>query len=157
MIKNNQTSYNKGFSILEVILAAGIFSIFSAAALMFMFSGLKGEQQGNNAQTALAYAREGLEAVRAIRDNSFDDMADTEGKGLDFSGGKWSLSGDHDNFDIYKRVISINAVKRDTDQNIVSGGGTDDPDMKEIISTVSWNSLSGQSVSVDLKTYLSRR
>ena len=60
-----------------------------------------------------------LEAVRAIRDNSFDDMADTEGKGLDFSGGKWSLSGDHDNFDIYKRVISINAVKRDTDQNIV--------------------------------------
>ena len=95
--------------------------------------------------------------MRAIRDNSFDEMADTEGKGLDFSGGKWSLSGDHDNFDIYKRVISINAVKRDTDQNIVSGGGTDDPDMKEIISTVSWNSLSGQSVSVDLKTYLSRR
>jgi len=146
----------KGFSVMEIILAAAIFCIFSSAAISFLFLTLKTETQSEQAQTALQYAEEGIEAVRAIRDDSFDRLSDTEGSGLVFSDDKWDFGGDYDEFGIFKRTIAINEAKRDGDNNIISEGGEDDPNMKKIVSSVSWTSPSGGNVSVEITAYLSR-
>jgi prepilin-type N-terminal cleavage/methylation domain-containing protein len=152
-----KTSYhNKGFSILEVVLAAALFCIFSTAAISFSFQALQAERQALQAEIALGCATEGIEAVRAIRDNSFDDLSDTNGSGLRFFDGHWQFDGDHDDYGAYKRVISIKTAKRDGDGNIITDGGTEDADMKRAVSSVSFLAPSGQTISVDLDTYLSR-
>jgi prepilin-type N-terminal cleavage/methylation domain-containing protein len=146
----------KGFSILEVVLAAALFCIFSTVALSFSLQTLQAERQANQAEIAFGYATEGIEAARAIRDVSFDSLSDTNGSGLLFSDGHWQFDGDHDDFGVYKRVITIKTAKRDGDGNIVSDGGAEDVDMKQVVSSVSFLSSSGQQVSVDLDAYLSR-
>jgi len=156
MRKKINNSRAKGFSILEIILSVAIFSIFSAAAVTFFMSALSAEQQSLQYETASSYATAGLEAVRAIRDDSFDNLNNMDKSGLEFSNDKWKLSGESDSFDIYKRVISISDVSRDGDGNIVSSGGTMDPDMKKIVSVVSWTDSSNQTASTELETYLSR-
>jgi prepilin-type N-terminal cleavage/methylation domain-containing protein len=153
-IKSKQLS---GFSLIEVILAVAIFSIFSAVAITFSFQALQVERQGNEKELAIGYAEEGIEIVRAICDDSFSNLNDTESSGLEFSNGKWNFSGENNELSIFKRIISVYTVKRDENGNIVDDNGTDDQDMKKIISSVSWNTASGQAVSVDLETYLSQR
>lgn len=155
-MKKKLIENNKGFSLVEIILAAALFCIFSASALLLLFSSLKAEQQGNQTQTALSYATDGIEAVRAIKDDSFDRLVDTEGSGLVFSGGEWDLSSDHDDFEIYRRVVSISPAERDGDGNIVSSGGTEDLNMKRVLSFVSWTTPSGKDVFIELEEYLSR-
>jgi prepilin-type N-terminal cleavage/methylation domain-containing protein len=146
----------KGFSILEIVLAAAVFCIFSAAAVSFLFLTLKAETQSQQEQSAIQYAQEGLEAVRAIRDDSFDRLSDRDSSGLDFSDGKWDFKDDYDSFDIFKRTIAIDTAKRDGENNIISSGTADDSDMKKVVSSVSWKTSSGEDVSVEMTTYLAR-
>jgi prepilin-type N-terminal cleavage/methylation domain-containing protein len=155
-LKSYHPNINKGFSILEVVLAAAIFCIFSTVALSFSLQALQAERRANQSEIALGYATEGIEAVRAVRDVSFDNLSNTDGSGLRFSDGHWQLDGDHDDFGVYRRVITINQVQRDGDGNIVSDGGTEDLNMKRAVSSVSFLSPSGEQVSVNLDTYLSR-
>jgi prepilin-type N-terminal cleavage/methylation domain-containing protein len=153
---NIKSSHDQGFTILEVVLASALFCVFSAAALSFMLQALRAENQAHRAEIALTYAAEGMEAVRAIRDDSFDNLSSTGGAGLIFSGDHWQFDGSYDEFDIYRRTISVTSAMRDGDGNIVVEGGTEDLNMKRIVSSVSFLSLSGQQTSTELTTYLSR-
>lgn len=146
----------RGFSVLEVILSAAIFCVFSSSAVTFLLTGLKAEQQAVQAKNALYYASEGLEAVRAMRDISFENISDTTGSGLRFSDGQWRFAGEYDEFENYRRVISIFPVRRDSENNIILNGGHEDSDMKKITAQVFWTAPSSQTVSVELNTYLSR-
>ncbi len=156
MRKKINKLYLKGFSILEVILSVALFSIFSAASITFFLSALSAEQKSLQYSAAATYASVGLEAVRSVRDGAFDDLNNTDNSGLDFSDGKWKLAGENDHFDIYQRTISISDVARDGDGNVTASGGTTDPDMKKIVSTVSWPDGAGRTVSTSVETYLSR-
>lgn len=156
MIKKLKNLHTKGFSILEIILSVAIFSIFSAASVTFFLSALSIQQQSLQYSAAATYASAGIEAMRAVRDDSFDNLNNTDKSGLEFANGKWKLSGENDHFDIYTRVISISEVSRDGDGNVVTSGGITDSDMKKIVATVSWTDASGQTVSTAVETHLSR-
>jgi hypothetical protein len=152
--RTKKNNLKRGFSIMEIILSAAIFCIFSASAITFMLTAIKAEQQGNQAEIAMQYASEGIEAVRAIRDDSFDRMADTDNTGLRFSDGKWKFEGEYDEFGIYRRSIKIISARRNGDGDIISDGGDEDLNMKRIVCTITWNSTFGREVSTDLVTYL---
>ena len=147
-MKKNQ----QGFSILELVLAAGLFSVFAAGISLAAFQGMNFEQKAVQIQTARQWAEEGIEAARAIRSQSFDALADTDGSGLNFSDGKWSLTSDHDSWEGYTRIIMIQSARRDSDGNIVSDGGQEDADMKLVTSQVTRGDLT-----VEFSTYFSRR
>lgn len=154
--KKDMLAGRQGFSLIEVILAAAIFCVFSTVAITFFLNGMNADQQAIQAGRALDYASEGMEAVRSIRDISFDNLTDTNGSGVRFSGGQWELNGDHDERETYRRVISIFPAERDGGGNVVSDGGTEDPDMKRVVTEVFWVAPSSQATSVKLETYLAR-
>ena len=125
-------NFNKysGFSLVEVILAIAIFSL-----LMTVFTGsyLYGQEatilSGNRAR-ANFYAKEGMEAIRNIRDNDFDDLEDGV-HGLTVSDNKWQLSGSEDFWGIFTRTIEIYSIEENKkwaqvsvswDQNMRRGG-----------------------------------
>ena len=66
---------------------------------------------------------------------------------------KWSLAAGSEDLNGFTRQVVVNNVSRDGQFNIVSSGGTPDPDTKKITSTVSW-SYKGQAYSAILSVYL---
>lgn len=105
MNKRRQT----GFSLLELVLAIAIFALGSVAlATMMIDSNISTKLSGERTQ-ALLYAKEGIEAVRAIRDSGWNNIGSVIGAfGLATGGDGWILSGSSDLIDDkYTRVVDV--------------------------------------------------
>jgi len=136
-IKNNQ----KGFSLIELILAVAIFSIVSYAITSMLIDAGVSTRLSQERTIALSYAKEGIEATRSIRDFSWDLLTNQD-HGLDNSGATSTFNnGTSDLIDNkYTRIISIS----DTDLANV-------PE-KNVSVTVSWEASPGRTVSAVLNT-----
>lgn len=143
---------SKGFSVIEIVLATAIFSIFSVSVTLAVLQGSSAIQAGIRGELARQFAIEGIEAARAIRMQSFDALQNTTGSGVRFADGKWEFFGAQDERDGYIRVVSVQSAQRDSNNNIVTSGGNEDADLRLITATVSKNDFS-----IDFTTYLSRR
>lgn len=143
----------KAFSLLEVILAAAIFVIFSSGAITAILSGINLNRAGNEYTIATQYASEGIEAVRSIKNQAFANLVNTVGTGITQTGGVWTFSGTNNVFDKYTRTIAISDVYRDGLNNIVATGGTLDPLSKKITSTVTYNFGPGKNNTVSTQSY----
>ena len=102
--------FNKGFSLLELILAVAIFSLGGVAmATLFIDSGIS-TKLSNERTEALFYAEEGVEAVLLIRDGSvWADLVDGE-YGLDNSSGDWVFTAEPDLIESkYTRAVTLTA------------------------------------------------
>src|SRR3989344_163232 len=121
----------KGFSVIEVILAAALFMIFVSGISTVVITGLVGNRLGEEQTVAAEYAVEGLEAAKSIRNQDFTFLVNTSGTGITITGGVWTFSGTNNTFGKYLRTISVEDVFRDGSGNIVSSGGTVDADTKK--------------------------
>lgn len=107
-------SFKKGFSLLELVLAVAIFSMFSIGlGYMLIDSNLTTRLAGERI-LALLHAKESIDAVQSIGENDWGAL--TEGDhGLGFVADTWSFSGESDMIDSdpnldddkYTRVINI--------------------------------------------------
>ncbi|MBI2337949.1 hypothetical protein HYU95_02090 [Candidatus Daviesbacteria bacterium] len=154
-----------GFSVLEVILAAAIFMIFSTGAVIVVVQSYNANRLGAENSVAAQFAAEGIEAAKSIKNQNFSLLnsdAYLAGTGLIRNGtGVWQFEGDntsdvltHNSSDDYTRVIRIGKTYR-INGNIVESGGTEDPDTKKITSTVTWNFNSARPETTSLVTYFS--
>jgi Tfp pilus assembly protein PilV len=150
--KNNQ---QKGFSVLEIILAAGLFVIFVSGAMVAVFQGMHLTSHGQEEIIATQYTTEGMEAVRSIRNRDFTLLENTPAIGIERSLGVWNFAGVENVLDgRYTRVITIETVQRNGSGDIVESDGTDDVNTKKITVTTSWNTSPTQLSSVVLTTYI---
>ena len=145
----------KGFSVLEIILAAGIFVVFVSGAMIAVSQGMHLTSYAQNETVATQYAVEGMEAVRSIRNQDFMLLENTSAVGVERSSGVWGFSGTENVLNNqYTRVITIETVQRDGADDIVESGGSDDVNSKKITVTTSWNTSPTQVSSVVLTTYI---
>lgn len=145
----------KGFSLVEIILAVAVFFIFTSSAVAIVLQGLDANRLGKEQVIATEYAVEGLEAVRSIKNQSFSALIASTSAGIARSlAGTWIFSGTSNTFDKYTRVLTISTVQRDVSGNIVASGGTVDSNTMKITSTVSWSFNGVRNESVILSTYL---
>jgi len=136
---------NRGFSLLELILAIAIFSLSSfAIATMLIDSNLSTKSNTERIE-ALLYTKEGIEAARSIRDNNWDTwvaLSDGDYGLATTSSSTWAFIGTSDYLDDkYTRVINV----------------TSDPvasTTKEVSVNVSWNLTPVILASTTLKTIL---
>lgn len=145
----------KGFSLVEILLAITVFAIFSVGLLSLALDTSNRDAGTNLKIQALAYAQEGIEATRNIRDRAYLLLTNGD-HGLSFNAGVWSFGPAPETVDsFFERSVTIEDVYRDGSDNIVTEGGTLDPDTKKVTSEVAWvvNGVLPQSVS--LVSYLS--
>jgi prepilin-type N-terminal cleavage/methylation domain-containing protein len=142
IISNSQVLFNnRGFSLLELILAVAIFSLGSVAMVTMLVDANLSTRLSAERTEALFYAAEGLNATRSIRDNAWSDLSagphglDDSGASPVFSGGSDSPDGD----DKYTRVITITDIDAST---------------KNISANITWNLTSARIASVTLETVL---
>lgn len=139
-IKNKKNN-NLGFSLLELVLAIAIFSLGSVAMATLLIDSSISTRLGTERTMALLYAKEGVEAVRSIRDNSWADLEDGT-HGLLNSGGGWSFNSSSDLIDDkYTRIITVVASSTSTST-------------KEISVNISWTLTPGRTASTTLNTIL---
>jgi len=141
-----QTKINGGFGVIEVLVAATIIStaIFSLFNVFVLASRLSEESADKIRANFLA--EEGLEALRYLRDESWQSNLSSLSAGTDYylsfnsGASKWSIGASNPGAidSVFTRTITPANVSRDSSDNIVSAGGTNDPNTKLFSVRVSW-------------------
>lgn len=155
----------KGFSVLEVILAATIFVIFATSGVVIVISGFNANRLGLETTVANQFNTEGMEAVRSIKNQSYATLAamgDAGNTGVAINAGVWTFSGTSNTLpsdNRYNRVISVSCIQRDNNGNITGSVACTniarDDNTRKVTVTTSWNFNSSRSDSVILTEYLS--
>lgn len=149
----------RGISLIEIVLvifiaSTALFAIAQVAALSVRVSAEKKTEL-----RATYYLQEGLEALHAMRDESWAArIAPLSASSTYYvapTASAWTLSGtDPGTLDnIFTRTVVMQNVSRDINDDIASSGGTNDPDTKKFTVTVSWNTQAGTR-SVNTDTYI---
>lgn len=148
-----------GFTLVEVLVAC---SIISVSTLSLMHGAQKGITLSSDALSksqASFLLEEGAEAVKSIRDDSWTTISNISPNTpyylfFNTTSNKWELVNSNLLIDaVFERSITISSVERNSDDDIVSSGGTEDPRTKKVTVNVSWNS-SGRQMSKSLSFYL---
>ncbi|PIR94137.1 hypothetical protein COT97_02840 [Candidatus Falkowbacteria bacterium CG10_big_fil_rev_8_21_14_0_10_39_11] len=138
-----QPGGNKGQTLIEVIVVVALFFLLVTGTVMLSGRYFNG----------LLYAQE-LAAVQIYVDQTYaiiDSMAQEDWTnmavgqyGLIYSGGIWSFGGSSDIIKSkYTRQVSVAAVQRDDNCQVVFSGGIEDPDTKMIAVQFAWNGVTG--------------
>lgn len=127
-----------GFSVIEVVLAAATFALIVTSLFGAYYYGEVSLKTAGNRQRAVLYAEEGLEAVRNIRDNSFQNLVDGT-YGLAINNGVWNLQGSTDTNSIFTRTVTISSL---------------DVNTKQITSVVTWRNTLQRTGRVALLSHL---
>ena len=129
---------NKGFSLVEVLVAIGVFVLGVATLGYMVVDASVSVRQGIERTQAIMFSQEGIEAIRSIRDGGFGNIP--EGiYGLEINAGNWTLSGNSDNQDQFARTVEV----------IDDGDNT-----KRIVSTVNWDFNQARNLEVQAVSYL---
>lgn len=130
---------NKGFFLVEVIIAASVFMLLVTAIAGTYLYGQESAVLSGNRTRAVMLAQEGIEAVRNIRDDSFSNLVDGA-YGLDAAGGEWNLVAGQDTISIFTRQIIISTI---------------DANRKNITVNVEWQQNAQRNGRISLATILS--
>ncbi|MDD5252123.1 MAG: hypothetical protein PHT12_05850 [Patescibacteria group bacterium] len=148
------------FSIVEALISVAIFGVLAAGTIVVMFGPLAAGADTAERSRAVFLAEEGVEAARAIRNDSWNSLA-VGAHGIR-KNPRWEFFGANDQTtegaNVFTRVVTVEAVNRSgalCDGDIVTSGGCLDLRTRKVISTVSWNSAFGIPVKmVESTTYL---
>lgn len=145
-----------GLSLIELILAMSIFMIIIGGAIGVLLQGINSNRSGNERIIALQYASEGMETVRSIKNQDFNNLDNNPSTGIARTGNVWTFSGSSNTFNTrFNRVLSISDTQRDCNSNnIITSGGYVDPNTKQVTSKVTWDFSTGRQNTVELKSYL---
>ena len=149
-------SYDQGLTLVEVMIASAIILSAVMAMLGVYTLYLRVALSNGNAVKAAYLAEEGLEAVRFLRDDSWSarivPLSNGTAYGIALSGGLWQATTTSwvGNFE---RTFTLSAVSRDTNSDIVSSGGTLDPNIRLVTASVSWTQA-GATTTKSISTYL---
>lgn len=141
-----------GFTIVEVILAMGLFAIVVGGGVGAAVRAFSANRLGEEESQALFLANEGIEAARAIADRDYFNLVNGT-YGLATGEGIWEFSGSSQALGKFTRQVVISNVFRDAQGKIVSSGGTLDLFTKRVESRVSWNFVPSRTEAIALKTY----
>ena len=147
-----------GFTLVEAVVSVAVIGIV-LVSLSGVSAFLTRASNGNTAKIqALFLAEEGIEIMRILRDQGWTtNIASISLNSpfyLSFTGGNWQKSATNVFIDgLFERKVTLESVQRDSSSNIVSSGGTVDPNIKKIIVSVSW-STRGATTTKSLSTYL---
>ena len=131
-----------GFGMVEVVVATAIVAGFILILATINTTYLKISFKESSIIQASFLSEEGIEAMRFARDSSWSSNLAPLTPGVEyflkFSGTSWQATTTPVYIGIFDRRVKVEQVNRDANDNIVTSGGTLDPNTLLITSTVSW-------------------
>lgn len=136
---------NRGQSILELIIAIAIFGLIIVAMISMVTGSFVGLARGGEYTQAEALAQEGIEAIKAIYDEAWNELIYSTSS-VSVAGNKWIFDGEGtvETIGKFTRIISFNDVCRNgVGEIVVCPGDYTDIHTKEITTEVSWDIREG--------------
>jgi type II secretory pathway pseudopilin PulG len=128
-----------GSFLAEALIAIGVLAMIAGSIVVSLSGQLNAAQSSKETATATAYAQEGIEAARTIRNTGWDGLA-IGAHGVGWINGSWGFSGTSDSTSTFTRVVNVMAI--------------DDHD-RRVDSIVTWSSTPGYTRALALTTILS--
>lgn len=130
-----------GFILIEVLISIALFAVFASAIISMILGSLEVLEKGADYSYAANLSQEGIEAMKVIRDESWNQMV-YKRSALGFEN-SWYLAGEGTTERIgkFNRYIEFLPVYRDQNKNIISSttlGAILDLNSLNINSIVSW-------------------
>lgn len=160
---------NRGISVIELLVGAGILTLSLSALLGFLAFTLTTTSFLKQQAEATALAEEALEALRSFRDgtgwNDDDPQDEYDGLGRvqtdvpyhvalsEDVAPRWQLLLGTETIALFSRTVTFENVQRDANDDIVASLGVEDPDTKKVTVTVSWTAKT-RAHNVTVVTYL---
>lgn len=137
MLKVLSVTNKKGFSLVEALLTAALFSLAAIFVFSILGSGIESTALAGQRIRAVFLAEECMEAARNISKSGYNNL--TAGAfGLSTTSNIWNLTGTGDAVGIYSRNIVISEVNTTT---------------KQVVCTVNWTQNQQRSGSVVLYSH----
>jgi len=137
-LMNNQS----GQSLVELLIAMGIFVLAVTAITWLILDVFLADRTGRERTVATFLAKEGIEAAKSIRDSNWDSLS-VGSHGLGTSGNSWIFQGIEEDISNHlkegKRKIIVESV---------------DEDRKQVTSQITWTLTEARPQNVSLVTYL---
>lgn len=158
-MKINITANNeRGQSLVELVIALGIFAILAGSVVVWLTGGFASLSRANELTQAQYLAQEAIEAVNAIKATHWQDLSYTE-SAVGIADNKWVLAGEGTVGQIgnFTRRIIFSDIYRNANRDIVEQS---DPEAyldilsKQVEVIVSWPVASGDR-SIDYTTLIS--
>ena len=150
--ENIKTKRQRGLSIIEVILAMGIFVVIASASAGVVIHSFSSNRLAEEQTKAVLLASEGLEAARSIKNQDFANLVSGDYEVVS-SGGIWQFAPTPTPGGKYRRTVIVSDVYRDGEGEIVGSGGTLDEETKKVTSSVFWLFSSVRQNILAMKTY----
>ncbi len=140
-----KTKHEDGISLVELIVSLGILVIISGSGATAIIGSLTATRLAKEHAQASAYAQEGIEAVKSIRNRGWEELVNGSYDVTDDQD-FWELTEEQHTFqDKYARIIIIEDAEIE---------GEIDPEAKKITSRVTWNHGPVRISQVEYFTYL---
>ena len=147
----------RGFSLVEILVALGIFAIFIGGVALLASDSYKASRNSQMKVRAVSYIRETINAVVINKYSSclsIVEASDGTAKHLIFSAGKYTFADGSMEQDGITISITFNPVYRDGSGNIVESGGTEDAHSRQVLVNASWLDVFDAPVSMDSVFYI---
>jgi len=139
-MKKEQLHINKGFSLVEILIAISIFLIIVISITDVSKNFARNAKHVANSERAVVLAEESIEITRNLRDSSdgFANLPDGT-HGLVSSGSVWNISGSSDTQGIFTRSTTVTTIS---------------PTQKKVDVNITWSDSVSAINSVSTSTYL---
>ncbi len=147
----NKHKTQNGFGLIEIVITATIIVISFTAFLSFILFSRSATLKAQRNTEAVAVGEEAMEVVRKLKDDNWTTNIAGLTAGTTYypklTGTTWSLTTTNSNSSsYYTPTIVFSNIGRDGSFNILSSGGTNDPNTKKVVATVSWTDSGLKSV-----------
>jgi Tfp pilus assembly protein PilV len=85
-------SYKRGYSVIEVLLSGSILALAVTAIVASLVIAQRNNQASIAQSQALAMAKEGIEALKSIRDRNYNQLINVNNAALSFNNNEWTIN-----------------------------------------------------------------
>lgn len=156
-LRRRTRDFRTGFGLIEIVVGSAIFALSILGISSYYQQALQVSQKTGKFVQAGFLLEEGMEIAKYFRDGSWSNISNlTDGTTyyLSWNGTSWATSTTNTFVDgTFERTLVMNNVNRDSNDDVVSSGGTLDAGTKKVTISVSWNER-GATTTKTISTYL---
>lgn len=147
-----KTNRKIGFSIMELILAVGVFAILVGSLTVFSLDAYRASYNSQKRIEAALILQEASNSLLSIKNDNWAEIlqsADGQPRRLVFANGKYSIQSGAESINDFVISITVTTAQRDGSGLIVILGGTPDERSRKIDINVAWTDNFNRSQSVN--------
>jgi hypothetical protein len=154
-MSKRSTHPQQGSLLLEIVLVTFLFGVLGTGLVATVISSSHLSKQGTEYVAATGYVKEGIEAVRSIRDREWSEVSNGT-HGLTTASSYYAFAGSSNTLDtVYTRTITVEDVYRTGSlTGDIAPSGVLDSNTKQVTVNIVWSTLDGHIQNIDSVFYV---